>query len=54
MRYKPGQDILSTSAEIPDCIPHQSYFVTSLQRRCRTAHHGCGGASSFLSRPTLH
>jgi hypothetical protein len=22
-RFKPGQDILSTSAEIPDCIPHQ-------------------------------
>src|SRR5919205_3984317 len=21
--HKPGQDILSTSAEIPDCIPHQ-------------------------------
>jgi len=22
---KPGQDILSTSAEIPDCIPHQGF-----------------------------
>ena len=27
---KPGQDILSTSAEISDCIPHQSFLVTSL------------------------
>jgi hypothetical protein len=26
---KPGQDILSTSAEISDCIPHQGFLVTS-------------------------
>ena len=28
--HKPGQDILSTSAEIPDCIPLQRSLVTSL------------------------
>jgi hypothetical protein len=28
--YKPGQDILSTSAEIPDCIPLPRSLVTSL------------------------
>jgi len=26
---KPGHDILSVSAEIPDCIPHQSCLATS-------------------------
>jgi len=48
---KPSQDILSTSAEIPDCIPHQSCLATSAQKRCRTAYHGCGGA--LASRPAL-
>jgi len=51
LTHKPGHDILSASAEIPDCIPHQSCLATSAQKRCRTASHGCGGA--LASRPAL-
>ena len=51
---KPGQDILSTSAEIPDCIPLQRSLVTSLvETRVRLLTTYCVYEDYFLITTSL-
>src|SRR4029450_10909953 len=53
-RIKPGQDILSTSAEMPDCIPLPRSLVTSLvETRVRLLTTYCVYEAYFLITTSL-